>query len=384
MLDKELAGKYAVDPTAGHKHLAILCQKQLIALKTKFSSQAFSDFVNSPSNRFVVENAVYHTCHSATPSKSLSIIEDLQFMYFRLIFSHGAASGLLDDINETLELAFMDSKKALLDCSEFVKRHSHNLAGRPSLIFQCALNEPRAFSERLGIKRFFADPLGAFPGLKVLLQVENKFEKFISPTITFSSEDDITSCTLSPSSDFLVVSDIRGFIYFWDMKTGEVINKTDLSDEFKFPFNINVCSISPDKDVIVYGNPKKALNFIGERVPLLETVIKQEINSCIFSPDGKKLLSFAFYQDGVFRFFEELQLPLKVDFYVQLWNVSLSTSQTLQIIKHKESRLMCACFSSDGKKVYCGYRNGIIVQWDSEACLASSYILSPEVVIREG
>lgn len=384
LLDKDLAGKYAVDPLAGHKHLAILCQDQLKDLKTKFFSLPFSDFVNSPSNRFVVENAVYHICHGATPSKSISVIEDLQFMYFRLIFSHGAASGLLDDINEVLELSFQNLKKPLLDCNDFIKRHSHDLADRPSLIFQCALNEPRAFSERLGISKFFADPLGAFPGLKVLLQVENKHEKSISPTITFSSEDSITSCTRSPSSEFIVLSDIRGFIYFWDTATGEVINKIDLSDEFKFPYNINVCSISPDKDVIVYGNTKKALNFMGEKVALLETDIKREVNSCIFSPDGKKLLSFAFYQDGLFRLFEELQLPLKVDFYVQLWDVSSSTSQTLQVIRHKESRIMCACFSSDGKMIFCGYRNGMIVQWDSETCSATSYILSPEVVIREG
>ncbi len=387
LLDKELAGKYAVDPLAGHKHLATLCMVQLKDLKSKFFLLPFNDFTNSPVYRFVIENAVYHTCHGISLSQVLSTIEDLQFMFFRLTFSHGVTSGLLDDISEALALAAKDFPKiyqSLLNCYNFVRRHSHDLDGHPSLIFQCALNEPRVFSERLGISRFLADPLRAFPGLKVLLQVDNKSEQFISPLIIFSGEDNITSCVLSPDSNFVIFSDFRGFVYFWDKKTGEVCNKVDLSDEFPFPYSINVCSVSPDCDMIAYGSPNRALNFEREKVPLLQADIKHEINSCIFSPDGKKLLTFSFYQDGMFRLFEEIQVPLKIDFHLQLWNTSNSTSQTLEVIKHKERRVMCACFSPDGKKIFCGYRNGIIIQWDSETCLASSYILSPEVVIREG
>ena len=386
LLDEELAGKYAVDPLAGHEHLAALCIAQLKELRSNFHLVPLNEFTNSPVNRFVVENAVHHACNGMSLPQALSIIEDLQFMFFRLTLSHGLTSGLLDDINEALARAESDSTKtcqALLDCFEFVRRHSHDLDGHPSLIFQCALNEPRAFSERLGVGQFLADPLRAFPGLRVLLQVSNKTEQFISPLVTFSAEDNITSCVQSPNSEFLVVSDFRGFVYFWDVKTGEVVNKVDLSDEFSFPFSINICSASSDLQVIAYGSPNKALNLDGEKVPLLKADIKHEINTCVFSPDGKKLLSFAFYQDGIFRLLDEINLPMKVDIHLQLWNVSTSTSQTLEVVKQKERRVTCACFSSDGQKIFCGYRNGVIIQRDSETCTVSTYILSPEVVIRD-
>lgn len=386
LLDEDLAGKYAIDPLTGHKHLASLCIAQLKDLRSRFHLVPFSDFTSSPIYRFVVENAVHHVCNGLSLPQVLSIVADLQFMFFRLALSHGLTSGLLDDINEALALAVSDSSKThqgLLDCYEFVRRHSHDLDGHPSLIFQCVLNEPKAFSERLGIGRFLADPLKAFPGLRVLLQVTNNTEQFISPLITLSAEDNITSCVLSPNSEFLVVSDFRGFVYFWDIKTGEVINKVDLSNEFRFPFSINICSASSDLQMIAYGNPNQALNLDGEKVPLLKADIKHEINTCVFSPDGKKLLSFAFYQDGMFKLFEEMNLPMKIELHLQLWNIATSSSQTLEVIKQKERRVTCACFSPDGKKFFCGYRNGVIIQRDSETCVASCYILSPEVVIRD-
>ncbi len=391
LLDKELAGQYAIDPLAGHSHLAILCQEELKNLKSRFCSSSFNELTlsNNPVYQFIVQNVVHHFCHGNTPShlsQALSIIQDLQFLYFRLVYNEGATSGLLDDINESLAIASKSGKvhQALFDCYKFVRRHSHVLDGNPSLIFQSCLNEPSVFSERLGISRFLADPLIAFPGLKVLLQVDNKSEQFTSSVITFSCDDSITSCTLSPDSSFLICSDLHGFVYFWDIKTGELINKIDFSDEFRFPYSINACSVSADSNLIVYGNLKKALNCEGEQVPLLEADAKGETNTCIFSPNGEKILAFEFYQDGMFRLFAELQLPLKIDFHLQLWNVSDSKSQTLHIVKQKESRPMCACFSADGKKIFCGYRNGVIIQWDAIACVPSAYLLSPEVVLREG
>ncbi len=391
LLDKELAGSYAIDPLAGHNHLAILCQKELKNLKSVFCSLSLNDlnFSNNPVYQFIVQNVVHHICHCNAPniqSQALSIIEDLQFMYFRLIYNEGGTSGLLEDITESLAIATKSRKvhQALFDCYKFIRRHSHVLDGNPSLIFQCCLNEPCVFSERLGISHFLADPLSAFPGLKILLQVDNKSEQFTSSVITFSCDDSVTSCTLSPDSSFLICSDFHGMVYFWDIKTGELINKIDLSNEFPFPYSINTCSVSADHNLIAYGNPKTALNCNGEKVPLLEANAKGEINTCIFSPNGEKMLSFAFYRDGMFRLLAEVQLPLKIDFHLQLWSLSGSNNKTLHVVKQKENRPMCACFSADSKKVFCGYRNGIIIQWDAVACVPSAYLLSPEIVLREG
>jgi WD40 repeat protein len=386
LLDKELAGKYAIDPLAGHKHLAMLCQKELKTLKRKFSSPSYNELSKSIVYRFIIQNIVYHICRGTAPSQVLSIIQDIQFMYFHLIYSSGTISSLLDDINDALALASKDSRKVhqpLLDCYNFIRRHTHMLDGNPNLIFQCALNEPRVLSERLGTSLFLADPRSAFPGLKVLLQVRNKSEQFIPPLTTFSSEDNVTSCTLSPDLSTLIISDFRGFVYFWDIRSGEVIHKIDMRDEFKFPYSIHTCSVSAGSKLIAYGNLNKALNFEGEKVPLLKAVARHEINSCIFSPSGDKIFTFAVYQDGLFELFKEVGVAVDIDFHLELWNVSDSTSHTLHTLKRKD-RPMCACFSPDGKKVFCGYRNGIIIQWDAMSCVASACLLSPEVVIREG
>ena len=387
LLDNELAGDYAIDPFAGHKHLATLCQKELKKLKAKFSSSSFSELCKSSEYQFVVQNAVHHLGQSNMLSDILKVIEDLQFMYLRLLYNHGATSGLLDDINESLALASKEPGRihqALLDCYNFIRRNSHILDGSPSLIFQCALNEPKMFSERLGIGQFLLDPIRAFPGIKVVLEVANKSNQFVSPHVTFSSDDSITSCALLPHCSILIFSDFHGFVYFCDVQTCEILNKVDLSDEFKFPFSINTCSVSANRKMVAYGNHKQALNFEGERVPLLEAKVEHEINSCIFSPNGDKVLSFAYYQDGMFRLFEEIQLPLKIDVHIELWDISTSTSQTLHVIKRQKSRPMCACFAPDGKKIFCGYRNGTIIQWNSDTCVASAYLISPEIVIREG
>lgn len=385
LLDKELAGDYAIDP--GHKHLAALCQEELKKLKAKFSSLSFNELCKSSEHQFVVQNVVHHLSQSSMLSNILKVIEDIRFMYLRLIYNHGATSGLLDDINESLALSSKEPRRvhqALMDCYNFIRRHSHVLDGSPSLIFQCALNEPRMFSERLGISQFLPDPLRAFPGLKVILEVVNKPDQFVSPHVTFSSGDNITSCALLPQSNVLIFSDFRGFVYFCDIQTCEVLNKVDLSDEFKFPYSINTCSVSADRKMIAYGNLKQALNFEGEKVPLVKAEVKHEINSCIFSPNGDKILSFVYYQDGMFRLFEEIQLPLNIDFHIELWDIPTSTSQTLHIVKRQKCRPMCTCFAPDGKKIFCGYRNGAIIQWNTNTCVASAYLISPEIIIRDG
>ena len=171
LLDKELAEEYAIDRLAGHKDLAVLCQAELKTLKGIFPSLPLSEVCNSPVYRFIVQNVVYHTCHGGTLPQVLSIIEDLQFLYLHLIYNNGVTSSLLNDITEALKSSSKSKKihQALLDYAGFIARHSHVLDGIPSLIFQCALNEPDPFSERLGISCFLADPFRAFPGLKVLL-----------------------------------------------------------------------------------------------------------------------------------------------------------------------------------------------------------------------
>lgn len=380
LLDKELAGKYVVDEIAGHKQLATVCRQELVNLK------ANHELVKNPVYQFVVQNVIHHAAHGLSASLVLETVQDLLLLYFHLVYNQGVTTELLNDLDECLTIVSKNSRQifqAVRQCHEFIRRHTHILEGKPSLVFQCALNEPTVFAERLGIKEFVANPF-QITDLKLLLQVQNKSEQFISPLATFSSDDDIRSCTLTPDSKLVIFSDVSGFVYSWDVQTGEILEKFDLSNEFQFPFGINTCSVSPDQQMIAYGNPKQVLSFDGEKIPLVQSDIKCEINTCIFSPQGDKIVTFAFYEDGLFRLLREIQIPMKVDFYLQLWDVHTSTNKTLKFIKREESRPMCACFSPDGQKVFCGFRNGIVGQWDTDTSMASAFLLSSEVVIREG
>ena len=389
LFDSDISGKYAVDAGAGHKYLASLCQSQLKNLKEKFGLSSLDDFLNSPVNQFIVQNIIHHVCHGVQAwsfPQVLNIIEDLQFMFFRLLFSHGRTDGLLDDLIEVLEFSSKSQKicQRARDCYHFIKRYAHLLNNDPHLIFQCALNEPSMFSERLGIRQFLADPLRAFPGLKILLQVENKNEQFSSSLITFSCDDSITSCVLSPDFKVLVGSDISGIVYFWDVSSGELINKADLSGEVRFPNSINCCNISPDGSMVVYGSIMHALNFDAEKVPLIKTDVDHGTNMSIFSPSGEHILAFSYHPDGYFKLFEELEISLDMNFFLEIWDIFDSKYHTLQKVKRKESRPMCGCFSADGKKVFCGYRNGCVIQWDTTSRAASAYLLSTDLVLREG
>ena len=390
LVDEDLAGQYAVVPLLGHKHLASLCLKQIKAMKESFALSTvgvMSDLVN----HYIIKNGIHHMCSSKDPHlfpQMLSTVEDLQFMYFRLTMSQGNTEDLLEDLAEVRKAV---AKNILLrqraqDCYSFIQKCAHLLNNKPYLVFQCALNQPDVFAERVGIQKFLSDPLKAFPELKGLLQVKNKSQQLSSSLITFTCNNDITSCVYTPDSKVLVCSDDSGFIYFWDVETGNAINIIDFSQEFSLINIIHHCSISPDGNLLVYGKLTEALNPDGEKEPLLTVDKEHNVNTCIFSQDGRSILAFTYRPDGFFRLLQEIQLSYHAygSFYVELWNVSASECRTLHSTTHKDKRPMCACFSSDGSKVFCGYRNGHIVCWETRSATAAALLFPTGMVIQKG
>lgn len=386
LLDEELAGDYAVDPMEGHKHLAYLCHSKLQDIKANFSS---STSLSEQVNQYVILNVIHHMCTCVDPiscHQLISTVEDLQFLYLRLLFSHGSTEGLLEDLAETQKalVKYKQLRQRAQDVYLFIQRCAHLLNGKSYLVFQCALNEPDMFSNRLGIQRFLADPLQAFPDLKVLLQVVNKSQHFSSSLITFTCEDDITSCVTSLDQKHVICSDSKGMVYFWEAESGELLNKADLSQEFNMLIQINRCSVSPDGELISYGNLKEVLNMDAKKMPLISTDHDHNVNTCIFSPDGKKLVAFTYYIDGFFRLMKELPIPYDTSFTVQLWDISKSKCHTFHTVRKKENRPMCVCFSSDGKLLYCGYRNGRIIQWDVISGIALALLFPNGLVVKRG
>ena len=182
----------------------------------------------------------------------------------------------------------------------------------------------------------------------------------------------------------MICSDSKGIVYFWEIESGELLNKADLSQEFNMLNQINQCSISPDGELISYGNLKEVLNMDAKKMPLISTDRDHNVNTCIFSPDGKKLVAFTSYIDGFFRLMKELQFPYDISFSVQLWDISKSKCRTLHTVKRKENRPMCVCFSSDGKLLYCGYRNGRIIQWDVISGIPLALLFPNGLVVKRG
>ena len=384
LLDEDMAEEYAVDTAAGHVQLAKLCERELKSLKSIFSSLPFIEACNNRVYQFVVNNIVYHTCQTGDMMKALSIIEDIHFMYLSLVYGDGTTSNLLECITEALKVS--KSKKIyqrLLECYNFIRRHSHILEGNSSLLFQCALNESDLFSKRLGIGLFLANPRNIAPSLIALLQVKNKAQQAISAMVTFTASDDITSCLVLHDVNRLVCSTCNK-IQYWDIHTGEKITTVDLGEEYSFLYSINSCSVAANNGMIAHASLTSGLNAEGDKISLLNTKAKRDCNICIFSPDGEKLLSMTFVQEGLFRLLKEIQIPMNFTYHVELWTVSDSSRKVLHSTKEKDSRPTCACFSADGKKIFCGHRNGVIIQWDTDTCLASAYLFSPDLVLKNG
>jgi len=101
LTDEELAGEYMVEPSSGHHHLAILCHKYFQDIKSDAPTKV--QLAKNPTKRYVIENAVYHLCSASALKFSeqiVSTVEDLQYMYYRLILARGTTEELIADYSQ--------------------------------------------------------------------------------------------------------------------------------------------------------------------------------------------------------------------------------------------------------------------------------------------
>ena len=383
LLNDDLAGKYAVDLMAGQKSLAKLCHLLLQQINTAAS---LSDTVH----QYVILNVVHHLCQVSAmhqfSSCLMSTIESLLFLYLRLLFSHGNTEGLLEDLAEARK-AFSKNimlRQKVQDVFSFIQRCAHVLIGKPYLILQCTLNEPDVFSSRLRIEEYLSNPSDTFNELKVILQVVNKQQEFSSSLIAFTSDDNISSCIFSPNQDNIICSDYSSMISIWEVNTGELVCRVDLSSEFNMFLPINECSVSPNGELVTYGNLSTAINMKGEMVPFIATKKDHNVNTCIFSPDGQQVLAYTFHSDGFFKLMEEVGYVLDYLFNLQLWDINKSSHHTIHSLSTKEIRPLCVCFSSDGTHIFCGYRNGRVVQFNASSLEATAIIFTNGLIIKKG
>ena len=387
LTDKELAGEYVVDPSIGHQHLATLCYSVLQQIKADATTLA--EFLQNPNKRYVIENVVYHLCNANTKlhgssEKLISILMDLQFIYYRLLLSKGTAEDLLEDFTlaKTLDQSNAQLRQKIQDCEAFTKKHAQLLGTMPHLVFQCASNEPDAFSQQFSIDSYKADPKKFFPDLDVYLEVTNKPQSFTSALMTYACSDTITSFVQSSDESLMICSDERGKVYIWNKQTAELLHDKTM-EEFQFTSPIYECSISLDGKLVAYGSVKEAMDLDGSIVPLIPGA-NSDTTACVFSPKEKKLIAWSYYVDGVFRLMAEIGVSFWPRFCVELWDLETGTGRKLEMIAQREKRPMSACFSHDGSHIICGHRDGKMVQWETASGEAVAICNSDGTATKRG
>ena len=383
--DRDLAEDLAIDSTPGHSDVADICNEEFKTIK--LSAPQEKEIAYNPVTKYVIEHTVYHMCSASKPSlsdKLCSIVTDLQYMFYKLLLSR-SAKDLMDDLSEAKKVVSKSPshRQILQHCIRFVHRYVQTLRSMPQMVFQCALNDPQDIGSHICLEQYI--PAQHFPGLELYLELINKPHSPASAITEYHCENEITSLTKSPDGKLLICSDSKGKIYIWDKYTGDLLQEEVIvGRDFFFP--IHRCSVSPDGSLILYGNLTEAVNINGATVPLFSKATPDpwEINTCIFSPDGKFVVAWTYFVDGSFRLFSEIQMDVAVKFTVQIWDRDKAISTTLEEVTIKEVRPLCACISCDSKFVACGHRDGRIMLWETSTKRPKAMLLSDGATIREG
>ena len=392
--NKEEAERYAVSPIEGHLHLAIQCYAILQEIEATVTTS--SDISSNHVWKYALQNLVMHLCNanpesfiasrethavwqqelSTLGAALVSVLSDLQFLYYKVHISGGYLEDILEDYKKAIELLSASDLlvKRLNLCKNFLLQHADILLQMPHMIYQCALNSSSEIAEQFNVQQYFANPVKVCPEMKLYLEVARKSEKSqseLSSLATFRCTDIVTCCTQTPDEQLLICYIQEGFIHFWNRDTGELIHKGMVdncldadcsrvkptqqkhSDKgvLQLISRVKKISVSPDGKFIVYGNVNEALDIDGNTVPLI-TGIKRDTNNSTFSPNGKKLLSWT--------------IPVSDDdtpIYIKLWNFESKTCVQLEDFGNRQHQPLSGCFSHDSQYVFCGYKDARIIQW---------------------
>lgn len=396
LTNEEEAGMYAVNHTQGHHHLAMQCYNILQEIKyTVCTPPDILRLISDQEWKYAVHNLVMHLCSvnaeifsMSLPSKEqwqqgsamlegilLSVLLDLQFLYYKIRLSEGYVADTLEDFNRSIELlSGLESTIQKLNlCKTFLLQHADLLLKLPHLIFQCALNDSSGISEHLELYKYAGNPSNAFPEMKMCLEVAEttKTQSKLSSLAMFRCTDVITCYVQTPDEQLLIACTLEGFIHIWNRDTGELVHKSivdnclDAESSIVKPTEkkhsdmavlllisrVNKLSISPDGKLIVYGDVTQALDTDGQSISLIKGV-KRDTNNSIFSPDGKFLLSWTIPATGY-------DIPI----CVKLWNLESETCLQLRLLKNQQSKPLSGCFSHDSQYAFCGHSDGAIRQW---------------------
>ena len=382
LTDEDLAEDLVIDSNAGHRKLSALCYEKFKSIKRNTEMK-----LDSPVAKYVIENLVYHFCSPPEPSLTMelcNIVSDLQYMYYKLVLSR-SAKDLIDDISDAKKVISECSKshQTLKVCASFVHRYAQILGSMPQLVFQCALNDPQDMASHLGLEQYRENPAQNFPGLLLYLELINKPQNLASAITEYHCESKITSLTKSPDGKHLICSDSEGKMYIWDKQTGDLLQEMVMKGR-NFLFPITSCSVSPDGNLILFGDLAEAVTIDGATVPFIEDAKSDKVNTAIFSPNCEFVLAWSYYADGLFHLLSEIGMNFQERHFVQIWNRKTGNSVDLEVTRRNEARPFCACFSSESAYVACGHKDGWIIIWETSTNKPKAMLYSDGTIVRNG
>lgn len=386
LTDRDLAEDLVIDPTSGHINIAEICYEKFNKLKQITPTKAGLDIIS----KYVIEHTVYHLYSANSQSlagKLCGMVTDLQYMFYKLLLC-GSAKDLMDDLAEAKRVVTSPTslRQNLQQCTRFVHRYAQTLSSMPQMVFQCAINDPQNAAYHLCLDKYVNNPSQYFPGLELFLELIEKPQHLASAITEYHCENDITSLTESPDEKLLICSDSHGKIYVWDKYTGDLLHES-IHNKRDFMFPIVRCSLPPEGDIILYGNPAEVLSIEGTPVPFIANVNDDpyEVNTCIFSPNGNFFVSWNYYVDGVFRLLAEIGMNEAAhQFTLRIWDRTKGIPTTLESVRRKEVRPLCVSISHDSKYVACGHRDGRILLWETDTKNQKGMLLTDGTTIRNG
>ena len=386
LTDEDLAEDLVIHSTAGHRHVAALCYREFMVIKS--TTPCREELVKNHLAKYVVDHLIYHLCSAHDQSltaKLCSTVTDLQYMYYKLLLSQSSSKDLIDDLSEATEMVIVGSKpyKELEVCSKFVYQYAQTLSCMPQQIFQCALNGPQDIIGQFHLEQYRDNPAKHFPGLVLYLELINKPQAFPSSLTEYHCESKITSLAITPDGRLLVCSDSGGKIYIWDKQSGDLLQQ-GMAEGRNFLFPITKCSISPDGNRILFGNLGEVFAIDSTTMPFFEVITPDLVNTCIFSPNGQLVAAWSYYVDGVLRLLAEIGMSSPVQYVVQIWHRATATSKTLESTRRDEVRPLCACFSHESAYFACGHRDGWIIIWETSTCKGKAMLSVDGTIIRHG
>lgn len=181
----------------------------------------------------------------------------------------------------------------------------------------------------------------------------------------------VTDLSFNPDGQYIAVcletNTKDEVIYLWD-KLGGLI-KTYKSLKTTELFNINCLSISPDNKYILAGGEIEKYGQImmwdmesGQSI--YKTGHSRPVNSLSFTPDGKYFVATSLYKETI-----------------DIWNVS--PPRYIKAITGLSKGANSLVFSYDGKHMYTGSEDKVVMQWDFEKGEMIRKLIGSKFPIRE-